>query len=202
MYRSEETGDASDMPPELPPETDDGRIQPAGQGYGPLLHRRYSVRIEGARIGPVDLMTELKRDPNRWAPDFAVFRQTRGDRNGLDAGDEFLIRMPGPWNGPVRIVAADPGSFRFATLQGHLEAGQIEFRTGLDDDGLLRFDIESWARPGDVVSHLLYNRLPVAKEIQLVMWTHACASAAELAGGHARDGVDVHTRRVADPRPS
>ncbi len=38
--------------------------------------------------------------------------------------------MPGPWDGPVLVVDQTPTSFRFATLKGHLEAGQIEFRTG------------------------------------------------------------------------
>ncbi|HEX3925196.1 MAG TPA: hypothetical protein VHY31_23150 [Streptosporangiaceae bacterium] len=36
--------------------------------------------------------------------------------------------MPGPWDGPVRVVHTGAASFRFATLAGHLEAGEIEFR--------------------------------------------------------------------------
>lgn len=44
----------------------------------------------------------------------------------MNVGDEYLVRMPGPWNGPVRVVGRTPTSFRLATLQGHLEAGQLE----------------------------------------------------------------------------
>lgn len=40
-------------------------------------------------------------------------------------GDEFVVRMPGPWDGPVRVVRRDESSFRLATLDGHLEAGEI-----------------------------------------------------------------------------
>ena len=46
----------------------------------------------------------------------------------MEVGDEYVVRMPGPWDGPVRVVEVTPTSFRLATLDGHLEAGQIEFR--------------------------------------------------------------------------
>ena len=95
-------------------------------------------------------------------------------------GEEFVVRMPGPWDGPVRVVHRDAKSFRLATLDGHLEAGQIEFRAFRAGDGL-RFEIESWARAGDRLSDLMYNKLRLAKEIQLNMWTHFCIRAATLA---------------------
>ncbi|MBV9729607.1 MAG: hypothetical protein JO309_09435 [Pseudonocardiales bacterium] len=43
------------------------------------------------------------------------------------------------------------------------EAGRIECRTARHDDGSLRFEIESWARAGDRLSHLLYNRIRLAQ---------------------------------------
>jgi hypothetical protein len=49
------------------------------------------------------------------------------------------------------------------------------------------------------LSHILYNRLLAAKEIQLNMWTEACLRSARLAGGRPDRGISVHTRRVADP---
>ena len=195
VHRSDRAGDSSDLPPGPVPDGDE-RVQEVRDGYGPLLHRRYAVRITGSRLRPDELMSRLMRDPDRWSPEFAVFRRTRGDPGTIAVGDEFLVRMPGPWDGPVRVVSADPTGFAFVTLHGHLEAGRIEFRAAADDDGRLRFDIESWARPGDRLSHLLYNRLRVAKEVQLNMWTHACIRAAVLADGRPDGGVTVHTRRV------
>ena len=87
-----------------------------------------------------------------------MFRKTRGGEGPLAVGDEFVVRMPGPWDGPVTVVDRTPTSFRFATLKGHLEAGQIEFRTSADGDAV-RFEIESWARSGDRLSGLLYDRV-------------------------------------------
>jgi hypothetical protein len=105
-----------------------------------------------------------------------------------------------PWDGPVRVVHRGDSSFRLATLDGHLEAGYIEFRAARDGD-LLRFEIESWARAGDPLSDLLYNRLRLAKEIQLNMWTHFCIRTAALAGGRPRGGVTIRTRRLSWPPP-
>jgi len=104
-----------------------------------------------------------------------------------------LVRMPGPWDGPVRVVRRDATSFRLATLQGHLEAGQIEFRSAADGDAL-RFEIESWARAGDRLADVMYNKLRLAKEIQLNVWTHFCIRAAALAGGRPRGGIAIRTR--------
>ncbi|HEY6591693.1 MAG TPA: DUF1990 family protein, partial [Actinomycetota bacterium] len=125
----------------------------------------------------------------------AVFRKTRGAEGPLRVGDEFVVRMPGPWDGPVVVVDQTPTSFRFATLKGHLEAGQIEFRTGRDGDAV-RFEIESWARSGDRLAGLLFDRVKLAQEMQLHMWTHFCERAAKLSGGRIRGGIHIDTRRV------
>ncbi|MFR9806749.1 DUF1990 family protein [Pseudonocardia sp. RS010] len=195
-HRSEEAGDATDLPEPLPPEVCDDRVQHVEEGYGDLLHRRYSVTVAGGECGAEALLERLAADPNVWAPSgMAVFRRTQGSDGAMRVGDEFLVRLPGPWDGPVRVVGSGPRHFRLATLHGHLEAGQIEFRT--EDAGEdVRFVIESWARPGDRISHLLYDQLLVAKEVQLVMWTHVCLRAAAVAGGRARGGLTVRTRRL------
>ena len=84
-------------------------------------------------------------------------------------GDEYVVRMPGPWDGPVRVVDVGRCSFRLATLAGHLEAGQIEFRASSAQTEVV-FEIESWARSGSPLVNLLYHRLRMAKEVQAHMW--------------------------------
>ncbi len=109
-------------------------------------------------------------------------------------GDEFLVHMPGPWDGPVRAIDVRPDRFRFATLDGHLEAGQIEWRAWYEDT--LNFAVESWSRGGDRWSAFVHDRLRMAKEVQLYMWTSVVERAPRLAGGRLLDGVQVRTRRV------
>jgi Domain of unknown function (DUF1990) len=204
VYRREEDGGPDDLPPPLPDGVDRENIQGLADGYGPLLHRRYAVRVVGSRSTPEQVVTLLAADPNSAAPqDAAVFVKSKeaGDtsRGEMDVGDEYVVRMPGPWDGPVRVVHRTPTSFRFATLTGHLEAGQIEFRARCEEPGSeLVFEIESWARPGDRVSHLLYNKLLLAKEIQLNLWTETCLGVVRNSGGRLQGGVRVHTRRVDD----
>ena len=127
-----------------------------------------------------------------------MFVKTEGAPDRMTVNDEYVVRMPGPWDGPVRVIRCRPTSFRFATLEGHLEAGQIEFRARREGEELV-FEIESWARPGDRLSNLLYNHLLLAKEIQLNLWTETCLGVARNSGGRLRGGVQVTTRRVSDP---
>jgi hypothetical protein len=196
VYRDDAPGGPDDLPPALDPAVRDG-VQRPEDGAGPVHHRRYATSITGSRFGPKELIDEIARDPNRAAPvEVAVFRKTKGDAGGMAVGDEYLVRMPGPWDGPVRVVDRGAASFRLATLKGHLEAGQIEFRAGAERDGTVRFEIESWAASGDRFSNLLYDRVRLAKEMQLHMWTHFCERVVRLAGGRMGDGIHVTTRRV------
>ncbi len=197
MHRSEETGSQADL--QEPVAEDDmlgaGR-QVLDQGVGPMLHRSYAVRIVHSSMSPAALIDTVAGKLNQASPEMAVFRKTRGADGPLRQGDEFVVRMPGPWDGPVRVIRRDATSFRLATLDGHLEAGEIEFHAEPAGDAL-NFVIESWARAGDRLSDLLYNRLRLAKEIQLNMWSHFCVRAAALAGGRPQGGVTIRTRWVA-----
>jgi hypothetical protein len=200
LHRSEEEGSVADLPQDWAAEGADGRIEGLAAGVGPLLHRSYTIRIVRSPMSPAVLMEAVAAGLNRVSPEMAVFRKTRGTDGLLRQDDEFVVRMPGPWDGPVRVLGRDATSFRLATLQGHLEAGQIEFGAARDGQ-VLHFAIESWARAGDRLSHLLYNRLRLAKEIQLNMWSHFCVRTASLAGGRSQGGVTIHTRRLNWPPP-
>jgi hypothetical protein len=196
LHRWEGEGGAADHPPELPSAVADNAIQRVADGVGPLLHRCYRVRIRGSTCSPEQLMDTFVGDLNAVVPsEVAFFRQIRGSDGPPQVGDDYVVRMPGPWDGPVRVIRTDPRSLRLATLRGHLEAGQIEFRTRRDGSRMI-FEIESWARAGDWLSHIAYNYLRLAKEIQLNMWTHCCLRACKIAGGRPDGGVWITTHRV------
>jgi hypothetical protein len=194
FHRSEVEGSwTDDAPPPLRP---GGELQPPEAGAGPLFHRVYRTRIRNSALSPERVIAEMTADLDRVAPtEFASFNKVLGDEGAMAVGDEYVVRMPGPWDGPVRVVERTPTSFRFATLDGHLEAGQIEF-SARDDGPLLEFRIESWARAGDRLSNLLYDRLRMSKEVQLHMWTSVLERVAELVGGRLTGGIEIRTRRV------
>jgi hypothetical protein len=140
-------------------------------------------------------MSELTADLNQASPsEFARFEKVYGREDRLEVGDEFVVRMPGPWDGPVRVLSVTPTSFRFGTLRGHLEAGQIDF-SAAQEAGLV-FTIESWARSGDNLANLLFERLRMAKEVQLHMWTSFLERVIDLSGGSRADRIEILTRRV------
>jgi hypothetical protein len=197
MHRREEPGTVTaDGPPELPPDAARDEMQYPSDGAGPLFHRRYAALVREPKLSSEELIQCVSRDLNSVAPtEFAVFQKVSGDEDVMRVGDEYVVRMAAPWDGPVRVVAVSPRSFRFATLEGHLEAGQIEFRAAPAPEGL-RFEIESWARSGDRLSNLLYNHLRMAKEVQLHMWTSFLERVARTSGGRLTGGIDIHTRRV------
>jgi hypothetical protein len=148
-------------------------------------------------VSAEELVEQVMADPDQAAPsEFATFQKLRGDDGKLQVNDEFVVRMPGPWDGPVRVASITPSSFRLVTLAGHLEAGQIEFRASNGE--LLEFHIESWARSGDRLSELLYDRLRISKEVQFHMWTSFLERVVKLSGGKRAGGLRIHTRKVAD----
>jgi Domain of unknown function (DUF1990) len=204
MHRSEvtERDPTPHLPAPYPAAVDATEVQSVGDGVGPLFHRRYSARIQHATVGPDELIEIVKRDLNAAAPTkFARFQRVLGDGELLDVGDEYVVRMPGPWDGPVRVIAQTPRRFRLATLEGHLEAGQIEFRASAGEPGdardTLRFTIESWAQSGDRFSNLLYHRIGMSKEVQLHMWISFLEGVAKLSGGTIDgDGIEIDTHLV------
>jgi hypothetical protein len=203
MRRREAPGSLeSPLPPLLshPPRVSSHEVQGQEDGYGPLFHRCYRTRIRESSLGAAELMDKLQADLNRASPTkFARFQLLHGERGRLRVGDEYVVRMPGPWDGPVRVVDVGPRSFRLATLTGHLEAGQIEFRSSDDEGSRVVFEIESWARSSSALVNLLYHRLRMAKEVQAHMWISFLERVVKLADGRMTGGIELDTHRIDMP---
>lgn len=202
MHRGEEPAPAKGhLPPAFPPGFHTDEVQTPADGVGPLFHRRYVVRFREAGLSVLQLMDRMRDDLDAFAPsEFATFRPTDA-ADSLTRNDEYVVRMPGPWDGPVRVVDVGEASFRLATLEGHLEAGQIEFTASAEgnENREICFTIESWARSGDRFSNLLYTRLRMAKEVQLHMWVSFLERVVEIAGGRRSGCIEITTRRVEEP---
>lgn len=195
LYRSESVGgDDCCHPPALPKQRVTPAVQRTGDGVGSLFHRRFRVQVSAPAVTVEQLMTAVTHDFGRFVPSEVVGIRRTSD-NPLQQGDELVVQMPGPWNGPVMVVHHDASCLRLATLEGHLEAGQVQFRATEFDD-VLTFEIQAWARPSTRLVHLLYARMRLAKEIQLNMWVRFCRAAADATGGRIIDGVYIETHRA------
>jgi Domain of unknown function (DUF1990) len=197
LHRDEVEGSLEvDSPPPMPAELDRFGIQTPDDGAGAMFHRRYRVRIRGSELSADELVQAVAAEPDSVSPsEFATFRKLNGSKGGMRINDEYVVRMAGPWDGPVRVAKRDGAMFRLVTLEGHLEAGQIEFRA-YGEGGLVVFEIESWARSKDRLTDILYDRLRMSKEVQLHMWTSTLERIVKLSGGSRSGGIEIHTRKV------
>jgi hypothetical protein len=175
--------------------------QPAAQGSGPWLERRYYVDLERPRLAPVQLMAAVQADVPRFSPALlADFERTRGQAGSLHEGDEFHIKIFGPWNGSVRVTAVGPTFFELLTLEGHPEAGRIRFEVHplADRADALRFEIYSSARSRDGLVAFAYDTLGGGKLMQEATWVEFCERVAQASGGQALGPVTVETVRHAE----
>jgi hypothetical protein len=197
LHRNEVEGSLEvDSPPPIPAELDRFEIQTPDDGAGAMFHRRYRVRIRGSELSADELVQAVAAEPDSVSPsEFATFRKLNGSKGEMRINDEYVVRMAGPWDGPVRVAKRDGAMFRLVTLEGHLEAGQIEFRA-YGEGGLVVFEIESWARSRDRLTDILYDRLRMSKEVQLHMWTSTLERIVKLSGGSRSGGIEIHTRKV------
>jgi hypothetical protein len=198
VRRYEGPGSASDdLPAPLPSHVALGELQDVADGVGPLLHRCYVTRVRNAGLTAAELIGAFAGRPNCASPQhLADFDKVCGAEGELRVGDEFTIRIPGPWNGPVRVVEVDSNGFGFVTLDGHLEAGRIRFSAADLATGCLELRIEAWARGGDHVSNMLFDRIGINKEIQLHTWTSVLARLTQLAEGRPDGPIYATTKRV------
>lgn len=174
-------------------------LQTPSDGAGDYFHRRYRVDIANAKLTPEALMADMQANLNGFSPiAMAQFEKTKGEKHEMVVGDEYFIHIAGPWDGPVRVIGVSPTSFCFATLEGHMEAGEIVFEaTSLPDQpNALRFQIQSWARSRDVVVDLAYDKVGVAKAAQESMWVHFCERAVEVTEGELIGEIDVWTEKT------
>lgn len=199
--RDVETRSGTDTGPvDRPVGGDQESLQPRSEGAGASVRRRYRIVVRDPEMGAEDLIDAIARDPNLASPfEVARFVKTSGRLGEMREGDEYVVWMPGPWNGPVRVAERTATSFRLATMTGHMEAGEIEFRAAPTDEGLL-FEIESAARSGSAPASLIFGPLRFAAEIQLHMWAHFCERTARIAGGTPAGPVRATTVRYPDDR--
>jgi Domain of unknown function (DUF1990) len=167
---------------------------------GPLNQRSYRVRIADATVDAVGLIDRFRRDPNQFSPtSYATFVPDPAPA-GLEEGDTLEVKLPGPWNGPVRVRRITPTSVRLETLQGHMEAGLIEFAARSLHGGV-EFSIHSLARSGDRPFDALYTRLRVAKQVQSQMWAQVLEAAVRESGGRQQGRLQLDTVIFTGRRP-
>ena len=185
-------------PPSVPRGGPDDQSE--DEGAGARFFRRYRVRVADSALSPRALVGQITQDLDAFVPaELARFEKTAGAPDGMAEGDEYLVHITSPWDGPVRVAEVGPAHFVLTTREGHLEAGLIRFSADGAAGGELRFQIESWARSADAVVDLAYDGLGVARQAQQAMWTFFCKRVAEACEGRIVGEIEVLTEREVPP---
>lgn len=130
------------------------------------------VRFERCTSLPVDCATafdlSLSIDAHLGSVQRSGERAVGGVTSGVIGLGEFVtwrarhfVEIAGPWKGAVEVIHLDDRCVRMATLDGHMDAGVIEF--GFAQDGPVRvgLTIDSLARSRDSALDLLYDKVGV-----------------------------------------
>ncbi|ACO45804.1 DUF1990 domain-containing protein [Deinococcus deserti] len=174
-------------------------VQREDDGRGALLERRYWVEVEHPQMSIQDLMLDIQQNLPQYAPELlAGFEKSVGMSDALRRGDEYHIRILGPWNGEVRVVEVSDTSFELVTLEDHPEAGRIRFSISPHEhfEDAFHFEICSLARSRDGLVALSYDAL--GKRVQQTVWTTFCERVAQRSGGRKIGDVQVRTVSETD----
>lgn len=175
------------------------KIQYLRSGKGPLYHRKYFVEFDYPSVDPLGLIKKAMQDPNHFTNKaLGVFEKTTGEMYFLKPGDEFIVHISGPWDGPVKVKKIHEEGFTLITLEGNMEAGEINFRVEETRPSHWRFTIESFARSKDPLVDLVYDKIPIAKIAQTKMWKDYCLNFANYAKPQGPQKVEVITERLKD----
>lgn len=118
-------------------------------GFGQLWRKTYRIRLVGADVTPVEVISRWRRKFPEYWPEGSHFYGT-GPR--IEEGEAAVINLEGPAGAPiatgVAVTHADAQSFSFVTPQGHIFAGIIHF-TAPVVDGHAAAQIVTTMRAGD-----------------------------------------------------
>ena len=170
-------------------------VQLADNGAGALLQRDYWAAIDECRIGPAELMVDLRRRFCEFPPaDLVSFSRPKNCDQPLGVNDELeiVIRMAGQCR--VRVTCCDEHSVTFTTLQGHPEAGRITFGSYRHDSGAVIFHIRSRSRSGD--AKFAAGFLTIGEAMQTNTWTDFVRTVASTYGSGVLGEVHADTREV------
>jgi hypothetical protein len=173
---------------------------PADPDEPPTVRRRYRARAERPRLPARKVAAVVVNDPNVVLP-VEVMRFSPGGAvaGALREGQDRLIRMAGPWNGPVRVLEAGETGFRLAGLRGGAQRGEVAYRVR-DDDGALELEVGITQRSASRLYDIAY-RLGIARRIERHTWAYVIERSAQLAGARPPEKVLVETLVSRPPRP-
>jgi hypothetical protein len=173
------------------------------QGFGPMWQKTYTIRLDGTKVDPRELISV-------WKENFGSF-WPRGNHYysrfaSIAPGQVAVLNLSGPGGinapggGPmistgILVIYADEDSFAFMTPEGHMFAGMITF-SAFREGGDTIACIQALVRSSDPLYELTF-RLGIGHQMEDSIWMHTLRSLA--AHFKAAAGQPMLKAIVVDP---
>jgi NADH dehydrogenase len=161
-------------------------------GFGSLEHKTFFAEMRGARHSAASLMAAFRERVNEFMPIEFVAEPGAPDR--IEKGATLTGSLPLRGNFQVRVEVAEPTHVVFATLEGHPLAGIVEFTTS-EENGVLRFAIDTWTRASNVFDWLAVRT--VGAPAQDANWRAVVQRIIDASGGTS-EGVQQEKEKLSD----
>jgi NADH dehydrogenase len=153
------------------------------EGTGPLQVQRTHTSVRGARKGPEEMLTLLRKDFGALACEGAV---SDASPHPLEVGDTSTLDLPVRGQVQVRVQEVTARSVTLVTLAGHPLAGAIRFSFSGDRD-LLHLEVKSYTRAANAIDAI--GMKTVGSIAQRYTWHQVLKRLAEASGGTPRGPV-------------
>lgn len=164
------------------------------EGVGPLRHKRFWADIRGSRHTPTALVEEFREHCAECMP--LEFSAEPGTPRVVEEGVTLTLGLPLRGNVQVRVEEVAPRRVTFATVEGHMLAGMIQFKASGDKRRAVRFLVEIHARAATALDLLAMNT--VGDALQQSNWEEVVTRVVQLSGGTAPLGVQSETETLDD----
>lgn len=161
-------------------------------GFGSFEHKTFFAEIRGARHSAASLMATFRDRVNEFMPTEFVAEPGAPDR--IDKGTTLTGSLPLRGNFQVRVEVAEPTHVVFATVEGHPLVGIVEF-TSAEENGVLRFAIDTWTRASSVFDWLAVRA--VGAPMQDANWRTVVQRIIEASGGTS-EGVQQQKEKLSE----
>ena len=169
------------------------RVAGPVQGFGQMWQKTFSVRLDGAEMGPEELVAHWKeRFPTFWPKGSRFYAPL----SGIKPGEVALLEVQAVPGAPLRmstgvmVIYADRESFTFMTPEGHALSAWITFSAFRDGDTTVA-QVQALERTADPFIELSY--VLGANRMNDRFWEHTLGNLARSVGVA---GPDVRTVKV------
>lgn len=165
--------------------------QLSSEGVGRLERKRFWADIRGGRYSATKLLAAFRERCAEIMP--LEFSAEPGTPEALEEGATLTLSVPGRGNLQVRVAEVSPRRITFHTVEGHMLAGAVQFKTGRLKEGV-RFSVEINARAANRLDLVMMNT--VGGPLQRSNWEEVVGRVVRLSEGSAPEGVQSESAQL------